>query len=274
MTGISEFGAPVSEDAAYVLAKHLLSKYLLLKEVESVSHVLRCLGVMIDFQQEAEVNELERLHERTVRLVRIDGIHLQHGRIRVIVHVLAIAVICAAVEIGPVMSLLVGLTALLGHLPSCLSSQGRAVYSCKLEHALLDVVVEGLFRYSKIRIVCNDDIGRLSLPEKRGYDIGHLYCLGAGQVDALPAVPERLKISALGIPGNVSVFGESAVAVAAAAVTGAGGAVPSLADERHEVRASLLAVTASPAVLIGAAFHRQAEPVGYPQVALYFLADR
>ena len=274
MIGVSEFRSPVSEDAAYVLSKHIPSQYLFLKEIKAVNHVLRCLGVMIDFQQEAKVNQLERLHEWAVRFVRVDGIHLQNGCIGIIIHVLAIVVICSAIEIGPVMSLLVCLTALLGHLPACLSPQGCAVDSCKFENALLDVVVEGLFRYPEIRVVGHDDIGRLPFPEKRRYDIGHLYCLCAGHVDSLAAVPESLKVTAVGIPGKVSVFGESAVAVAAAAVAGSGGAVPPLAYERHEIGTAFLTVAAFPAVLIGSTFHRQAEPVGYPQVALYFLADR
>ncbi len=129
MIGVGECRSPVGEDTAYVPAKHLLPQYLLFKKVESVNNVLRCIGVMVHFQQQAKINELERLHERTVCLVGIDAIHLKNGCIRIVGHVLLKDVIGASVEIGTVIHFLVGMTALLGPIPSCLASQGSAVYS-------------------------------------------------------------------------------------------------------------------------------------------------
>ena len=119
---IDELGAAVSEKNLDILGEKLVSKQIM-KFIHTGHHISGGLGFMEESQKYAKGDELEGLDERAVGNVVVNGIHLCHKTIRVVLAISEVVNVFSSVEIAIIVPFLKYCLLIFGKLSAGFASQ-------------------------------------------------------------------------------------------------------------------------------------------------------
>ena len=269
----SKLAPPVSEEDVHVLAEDGRGEDLL-QEADAGEHGGRSLLLVEECKEQASLDELECLDEGASGLAVVDSVHLSDEGGGVLGKIRAVVPVGAPLEEAPVLALLVGGGLVLGELSGDLPAQVHDGYARHfMEHARLDVVIEGLFADPEFRMRLEDLVGGETLAQERGDDVGHGHGLCGSEADPGPGVRQRLPVDGLGLFGVILVLVETASAAVGTAVAGTGRAVTAGAAEGRVVGTVGRALPVEGAFPVGGALQRQGAFLHEDAVCLDFLAN-
>lgn len=245
-----------------------------LEQVNAIKHILCGFGRMEDGEKDASIQELKCLEKGAGRFIVINSIHLCHEDIGVVKNVLLIIFVSTAKEIFAVLPFFVSHSLLFRKLPGNLPAQIHDRDTGNLvEDVIFDIIINGLFGDIQFRVDLKDLERGKPLFQERPDDVGHLFGLSRGKVDALAGVNKGQPVIHLGIIGVIGELVESAAAPGGAAVAGARRAVPSGAVEGAEIRAVRGTITAEGTFSVGFTFEWEAALVGMGAMVFDFLPN-
>ena len=137
-------------------------------------------------KQQRSASHLKCLDKWTCLYTVIDSIHFHDTAVGIIQDVLFKVRIITAIEIVLLTALFIEIGSLFWDFSTDLSSEVDITKIMELEDILLEVVVDGPFRYAEFRVIVNYLIDGLTLFEQRLYDISDLLKLGRGHVYTFP----------------------------------------------------------------------------------------
>lgn len=257
-----EFRAAVSDKNVDIFSEDIRTEDGF-EQVNAIQHILCGFGRVKDGEKDACIQEFKCLEKGAGRFIVINSIHLCHKNIRVVKDVLLIIFVSTAKEIFVILPLFVSCRLLFRKLSGNLSSQVHDRDTGYLvEDVIFDIIIKGLFGDTQFRMDLKDLERGKPLFQERSDNIGHLFCLSRGKVDAQAGIDKGLFVVHLGIIRVIGELVKSAAAPGGAAIAGTWGAVPSGAVEGLEFRAVRGTVTAEGTFPVGFTFEGEIALVG------------
>ena len=141
---------------------------------------------MEDPKEYTKGHEFESLYKWTIGNIVVDSIHLCDKGVWMFSTVNLIIVKCSPFEVRVILPFFKRSLERLGKLSADFSSKIQIANTGNGEDAPFNIIVERFFTYSEFRMVFDDNVGRLSLIQKRFNDISHFLGLGNSQINTLP----------------------------------------------------------------------------------------
>lgn len=138
---------------------------------------------------------------------------------------------------------------------------------------LVDVVIKGFFRDAQFRMVMDDLVGGMPLVQEGLDHRSQGFGLCGGEVDPFPGVHQGFTVFIMGQGRIIIKLIKTAVAIAAAAVAGAGGTVPAGTGEGTVIRTGSPAVSSVGAAGISGTLQGQGTFMLQDTMELDFLPD-